>query len=315
MKKHLLFAAILSLNCLSAFSQTSFQTRTATYLNNLNNFQDVYVNAYPNANAQDVAVDDGIYAYSNKLTAQRSYASLALQGFGFTIPDGAIIENIAVKVRRFKKGGPAIKDYFVSVMQSYSGSPTNGVSNYGFMWRNGDVYPGNYYPDTETEYIFSQSGSGNNGGYNHNQAYQWTPAMVNVPYFGVRVDVYPPEGKGTVVVYYDLVEITVEYSQPVTIVSKSPAISESKQLKEPIVFPNPFTTKTNIQFTAIESGNAVVELYNITGAKIHTLFSGVVDEGQVYNVTVGDAQLSKGIYVYIIRNGKQKQTGRIIKLE
>jgi hypothetical protein len=190
------------------------QTRTATFLNNLNNFQDVYVNAYPNASAQDVAMDDGIYAYTNKLTTQRGYASLALQGFGFTIPEGGIIENIAVKVRRFKNGGAAIKDYFVSVMQSYSGGPTNGFSNYGFMWRNGDVYPGNYYPNTEGEYIFSQNGSGNNGGYNHNQAYQWTPAMINLPYFGLRIDVYPPEGRGSVVVNYDLVDITVEYSLP-----------------------------------------------------------------------------------------------------
>ena len=190
------------------------QTRTAAYLNNLNNFQDVYVNAYPSASAQDVAADDGVYAKSNKLTTQRSYASLALQGFGFTIPDDAIITNIAVKLRRFKTGAPAIKDYFVTVMQSYSGGPTSGVSNYGFMWRNGDVYPGNYYPSTETEYIFSQSGTGNNGGYNHNQAYQWTPAMINLPYFGVRIDVYPPSGRGSVVVNYDLVAITVEYSLP-----------------------------------------------------------------------------------------------------
>jgi hypothetical protein len=161
-----------------------------------------------------VAIDDGRYAYTNRLTIQRWYASLALQGFGFTISDGAIIENIAVKAKRFKNGRPAIKDYYVSVMQSYSGGPTNGVSNYGFMWRNGDVYPGNYYPDTESEYIFSQNGSGNNGGYNHDQTYQWTPAMINLPYFGVRIDVYLPEGKGSVVVYYDLVEITVEYSLP-----------------------------------------------------------------------------------------------------
>jgi len=36
--------------------------------------------------------------------------------------------------------------------------------------------------------------------------------MINNPDFGVRIDVYPPVGRGFVVVYYDLVEITVEYS-------------------------------------------------------------------------------------------------------
>ena len=77
---------------ITTIGQTS-QTRTATYLNNLNNFQDVYVNAFPNASAPDVAADDGTYAYTNKLTTQQGYASLALQGFGFTIPDGAINRN------------------------------------------------------------------------------------------------------------------------------------------------------------------------------------------------------------------------------
>ena len=38
-----------------------------------------------------------------------------------------------------------------------------------------------------------------------------------------------------------------------------------------------------------------------------------VAEEQVYSVPAGDAQLPQGIYVYMISNGKQKYTGRIIK--
>jgi hypothetical protein len=186
------------------------QTRTATLLNN---FGGVYVDNYPNADAEDVATDDGIYAYTRKLSSNGvSYASLALQGFGFTIPDNATIENIAVRVRRFKSGSPAIGDYFLSVMQRYQCG--YGPCTYGVFWTYLDDYPGKMYPDTETEYVFSQSGSGNNGGFNHNQAYQWTPAIVNHQYFGVRIDVYPPSGRGSVVVNYDLVDITVEYSLP-----------------------------------------------------------------------------------------------------
>jgi len=325
MRKYLLLIVFLFANYFSGITQPLSQTRTATFLNNLNNFRDVYGDQnYPKATAGDVAADDDIFAYTSKLVAikdsaapftSNSVSSLALQGFGFSIPDDATVVNITVRVRRFKKGKPPVGDYFVSVIQSYSGGPTNGVSVYGFMWRNGDVYPGNVYPNTETEYIFSQNGSGNNGGYNHTQAFQWTPAMVNLPYFGVRIDSYPPIGSGSVVIYYDLVEVTVEYSQPVTIASKSSGAAETKPLKAPIVYPNPFTTKTNLQFTAAENGNAVVELYNIYGAKIRTLFSGNVIQGQVYNVIAGDAQLPKGIYVYMISNGKQKQTGRIIKQE
>ena len=181
----------------------SSQTRTAS---RFNDFQGTYVDSYIRGGAGYVAYDDNSYAYTRKLSHGNSYASLVLQGFGFTIPDGAIIENIIVSVRRFKKGKASIKDYFATLVKS----PDIGrfFSPYGVMW----VNPNNY-PATETEVIYSQSGTGNNGGPG-NQFYQWTPTMINDLDFGVRVDVYPPAGAGSVVVYYDLVEITVEYSLP-----------------------------------------------------------------------------------------------------
>ena len=199
-----------------AASGLASETRTATFLNNLNNFQEVFGDqGYPRAKAEYVSADDGKYASTRKLSANGiSFSTLALQGFGFTIPDDATIENIAVRVRRFKSGSPAIGDYFLSVMQRFQSG--FGPSTYGVFWTHLDDYPGKMYPNTETEYVFSQSGSGNNGGFNHNQAYQWTPAIVNHQYFGVRIDSYPPSGNGSVVVNYDLVEVTVEYSQPVT---------------------------------------------------------------------------------------------------
>ena len=207
------------------------QTRTATFLNSLNNFQQVFGDqGYPRAKAGDVSADDGKYASTRKLSANgASSSSLALQGFGFTIPDDATIENISLRVRRFKSGGPSIGDYFLTLMQRYqcgAGQPCT----YGVFWTHLDDYPGRMYPTTETEYVFSQSGSGNNGGFNHNQVYQWTPAIVNHQYFGVRIDSYRPSGKGSVVVNYDLVDITVQYSLPGTTARKSPLASDTGSL-------------------------------------------------------------------------------------
>ena len=191
------------------------QTRTASFLNNLNNFQQVFGDqGYPRAKPENISADDGKYVTTRKLSANGfSSTSLALQGFGFTIPDDATIVNIAVRVRRFKNGSPSIGDRTLSLMQRYQcgvGQPCT----YGVFWTYLDDYPGKMYPNTETEYVFSQTGSGSNGGFNHDQAYQWTPAIVNHQYFGVRIDSYPPSGKGSVVVNYDLVDITVEYSLP-----------------------------------------------------------------------------------------------------
>jgi len=328
MRKYLFFV-ILSASCLFGFAQNSSQTRTATFLNNLNQFQQVFGNQnYPRARAQDVAADDNIYTCTSKLTAIKdsgssfrssSVSSLALQGFGFEIPDDATILNIIAKVRRFKKGTPSVGDHILSLMQRYQQVSPDAPSRYGVMWSYLDDeeldYQGRVYPATETEYLFSQSGSGNDGGVNHNQAYQWTPAMVNAITFGVRIDNYPPIGKGSVQVCYDLVEVTVEFSQPAAKAGRSSVAAEVKPLKEPIIYPNPFTTKANIQFTASESGRAVVELYNIAGTKIRTLFSANVIEGEVYNTSFGDALLAGGVYVYTISNGKQKHTGKLIKVE
>ena len=192
------------------------QTRSATFLNNLNNFQQVFGDqGYPRAEAEYVSADDGIYASTRKLSPGRfSSSSLALQGFGFTIPDEATIESINIRVRRFKTGSAVIGDYFLSLMQRYQCGL--GPCTYGMFWTHLDDYPGKLYPNTETEYVFPQTGFGNNGGFNHNQVYQWTPAIVNHQYFGVRIDSYTPSGKGSVVVNYDLVDVTVEYSMPAT---------------------------------------------------------------------------------------------------
>ena len=190
------------------------QTRTAGFLNNLNNFQQVFGDGgYPRAKAEYVASNEGKYATTAKLSTNgNSMTTLVLQGFGFSIPDNATIENIAVRVRRFKSGSPSVGDYFLTLMQRFQCGM--GPCTYGVFWTVQDDYPGKLYPSIETEYVFSQAGSGVNGGFSHNLAYQWTPAVINHQYFGLRIDSYPPSGKGSVVINYDLVDITVEYSLP-----------------------------------------------------------------------------------------------------
>jgi hypothetical protein len=313
MKKHLTLLTLISVFSLSGFGQS--QTRTATYLNNLNNFQAVFGDQnFPRARAQDVATDNNTFTCSGKLFGipdstssfrSSSVSSLALQGFGFNIPSNATIDNISITVRRFKKGTIPVGDQIVSLMQRYQcgvGQPCR----YGVHWTYLDNYPGKIYPTMETSYTFSQNGRGTNGGFYHTDEYQWTPAIVNHTYFGVRIDNYPPIGKGSVQICYDLVEVTVNFTVP-----GSPV---KMMLNELSVYPNPSTSNTNLRFIAVENGKVVIELYNSTGSKISTIFSGNVIKGQSYNVTAGDSKLPKGTYLYKISNGKQIQTGRIMKL-
>lgn len=309
MRKILFIFIVLSANSLFALAQTSPQTRTATLLNY--NLDGVAVTNYPtNTVASSVEGDDGIYASTNKLSKQKS-SLLVLQGFQFDIPVDATIENITVKARRFKTGKGEVKDLHVQLVTRRAQLP-EWWERYGVSW----VNP-NYFPAIESEVNYSQTGSGVivRGGVSI--PYQWTPAKINDLYFGIELQSFiPTEIKGaSLVVRYDLVEITVEFSMPVAASRQSKGNVETKPVKAPVIYSNPFITKTNIQFTASENGKAIVELYNISGARIRTLFSRNVMQGQVYNASFGDLLLPKGIYVYTINNGKQMQSGRIIKLE
>jgi hypothetical protein len=185
------------------------QTRTPGNLNDLNGWQNYYLNAFPDAHAGDVAADDDTFAHSYKLSASNWYASLSFQGFGFNIPNTAKIQKITLTVRRFKEGDATVGDYFLTLQQRYNCDL--GTCRYGVEWTDQDTYPGQTYPDTETEYVFSESGQGNDGGYTHDQQYFWTATMINSTLFGVRIDLAPILGQGEVTVYYDLVSLAVEY--------------------------------------------------------------------------------------------------------
>ena len=188
---------------LAALGSHLSQTRTASRFNDIG---EPYLNLWSQLGPQYVSADDNSFAYSKKLARGRDFLLLLLQDFHFEIPPGATIENIIVSARRFKTGKGSVKDYFATLNRPHpiSGYPVD----YGVRFVNPD-----HYPSTETEVIYSQNGTGNNAGFNEDQFYEWTPAMINDPAFGVRVDV----GKtvnGSVAVYYDLVTITVQYSLP-----------------------------------------------------------------------------------------------------
>ena len=190
-----------------ASASTLSQTRTANRFNWNGN---PYMNLWQIEGAQYVSANDNSFAYSKKLSAGRSFLSLVLQDFRFDLPANSTINDITVLVRRFKKGKASIKDYFAELCRS--GSGFYNPSQYGVRWTD----PRNY-PDAETEVSYYQSGSGTSS-YGCQPvvgcpSYQWTPAMINDPDFGVRIDTYPPVG-GSLIVYYDLVTITVQYSLP-----------------------------------------------------------------------------------------------------
>jgi hypothetical protein len=190
---------------LSETGATQSQTATAT-LFNYNLEGNLVTNFSKKSKASDVAFNDGVYASTIKLGPRDGYSLLVLEGFGFNIPGNAIIENIYVKARRFKTGTCGIWETNAAlVMKRERQDLPDWWERYGARW----VDP-NYFPLIETEVNYSQSGSGTGA---NGQPYQWTPARVNDPYFGVMFQTAAVEkSKGFAVINYDFIEITVEYS-------------------------------------------------------------------------------------------------------
>ena len=175
-----------------------------------NRFNDpIPYDMWSQANPQYFSADDNSYAISKKLSSGQSPIPIILQDFRFEIPSNAIIQSIAARSKRFKTGKGTIGDYTVSLITQIE---RNSRSSYGVLL----LFPGSLIPNTETEIIYAQNGAGDNGGLpdslGHYKPYQWTPAMINNPSFGIWINHLKPNG--SVVVYYDLVEIKVYYSLP-----------------------------------------------------------------------------------------------------
>ena len=84
-------------------------------------------------------------------------------------------------------------------------------------------------------------------------------------------------------------------------------------------YPNPFNPETKIEFTLPKVSEVKIEIYNIAGQKVRTLFNGVRPAGLhsvVWNGT-GDSgnKLSSGVYVYKIKAGDYTTSRKMILLK
>jgi hypothetical protein len=77
-------------------------------------------------------------------------------------------------------------------------------------------------------------------------------------------------------------------------------------------YPNPLTTIANIEFSVPESGQAKVEVYNMLGMKVATLFDEEVEEGYAYTSVFYANELAKGVYLIRLTTGTESLVERII---
>ncbi|MBA3284240.1 MAG: T9SS type A sorting domain-containing protein, partial [Nitrosopumilus sp.] len=80
-------------------------------------------------------------------------------------------------------------------------------------------------------------------------------------------------------------------------------------------YPNPFNSSTTITFKLDVDTNVSLDVYSLNGAKVATLYEGMVVGGQAYNVTFKGETLHEGIYIYKLNTPDQSYFDKLILIK
>jgi len=76
-------------------------------------------------------------------------------------------------------------------------------------------------------------------------------------------------------------------------------------------YPNPFSENINFEVETKQSGQGTLEVYNMTGQKIKTVFSGYLNAGrQRFSMIVPAGQTS--VLFYVFKMGNQRISGKLL---
>ena len=111
---------------------------------------------------------------------------------------------------------------------------------------------------------------------------------------------------------------TTSDCEPIGQSSRQGAISEqsielqSKQSQRVNAAPNPFRERIRFSLKSDVSGQGSLELYNMMGQKVKTVFQGQITAGQVQNIEYAVPYQQRTNLVYIFRVGSQTTSGKLI---
>jgi hypothetical protein len=77
-------------------------------------------------------------------------------------------------------------------------------------------------------------------------------------------------------------------------------------------FPNPYTDKVKFVIQTPVSGQASLEVFNMLGQRVQTVFKGHLEAGRGQSFEYNVPQAIRGNLMYILRVGDQKATGKLI---
>ncbi len=109
---------------------------------------------------------------------------------------------------------------------------------------------------------------------------------------------------------------TIHFTEPIN-------VSSPTSVKEvaPIEFAlrqnylNPFNPETSIKFSVEQTGRATLEIFNLLGQKVATLFDDVVEAGYYQTVRFSGSNLASGMYLYRLQSGKKSDLKKFMLLK
>ncbi len=78
-------------------------------------------------------------------------------------------------------------------------------------------------------------------------------------------------------------------------------------------YPNPFNPTTNISFTMASEGHVTLDIYNVRGQKVETLYNGYKNAGP--HTLTWDANVAGGIYFAVMNTGNERIVHKMVLLK
>jgi hypothetical protein len=89
-------------------------------------------------------------------------------------------------------------------------------------------------------------------------------------------------------------------------------IEADMQLPELKVYPNPFSDKLRFEFVSPESVNARIDIYDLTGRIVKTIFEQPIESGVSYEAEFKPDDVISGMYIYRLTLGKNIYNGKAV---
>jgi hypothetical protein len=110
---------------------------------------------------------------------------------------------------------------------------------------------------------------------------------------------------------------TIHYSEPITITYGVTTVGENAPREFALFqnYPNPFNPSTEIKFSVENTDRTTLEIFNLLGQKVATVFDGVAEAGQYYRVRLDASSYASGLYMYRLQSGSRSALKKMLLLK